>query len=103
MPWGRRRSAQHASVGAYVYFEEEPGPTVGCPFAHARRGPAHRGQHRQSCRSCPLNAADLNVVVGAVDAGVLMRAMMLWLLLHYQRILGLRNARGYCARKWMSS
>jgi len=28
-----------------------------------------------------------------VDAGVMMRAMMLWLLLHYQRILGVRNAR----------
>jgi len=37
-------------------------------------------------------AADLNVVVGAVDAGVMMQAMMLWLLLHYQRILDLRNA-----------
>jgi Resolvase, N terminal domain len=56
----------------------------------------------RNCRSCP-QAADLSVVVGAVDAGVMMRAMMLWLLLHYQRILGLRNARGYCARKWMSS
>jgi nitrogen regulatory protein P-II 2 len=37
-------------------------------------------------------AADLSVVVGAVSAGVMMQAMMLWLLLHYQRILGLRNA-----------
>ena len=37
-------------------------------------------------------AADLSVVVGAVGAGVMMQAMMLWLLLHYQRILGLRNA-----------
>ena len=37
-------------------------------------------------------AADLSVVVGAVGAGVMMQAMMLWLLVHYQRILGLRNA-----------
>jgi hypothetical protein len=58
---------------------------------------AHRYQHRQAAGPAP-QAADLSVVVGAVDAGVMMRAMMLWLLLHYQRILGLRNARGYCAR-----
>ena len=80
-----------------------PSASPGDQATDPPRGPAHRRQHRQSCRSCPLNAAHLNVVVGAVDAGVMMRAMMVWLLLHYQRILGLRNARGYFARKWMSS
>ena len=77
-------------------------PGGGGRAAHPRRGPAHRRQHRQAAGAAP-QAADLNVVVGAVDAGVMMRAVMLWLLLHYQRIPSLRNARGYCARKWMSS
>jgi nitrogen regulatory protein PII len=44
-----------------------------------------RGGYRQAAGP---QAADLSVVVGAVDAGVMMQAMMLWLLLHYQRILG---------------
>ena len=52
---------------------------------------ADRGEYRQAGGAAP-QAADLSVVVGAVDAGVMMQAMMLWLLLHHQRILGLRNA-----------
>jgi nitrogen regulatory protein P-II 2 len=48
---------------------------------------ADRGEHRQAAGAV-AQAADLSVVVGAVDAGVMMQAMMLWLLLHYQRILG---------------
>jgi hypothetical protein len=58
-----------------------------------RDGAAHCGEYREAAGAI-AQAADLSVVVGAVDAGVMMRAMMLWLLLHYQRILGLRNARG---------
>jgi hypothetical protein len=33
---------------AYVYFEEERGTPGGSPFAHPRRGPAHRRQHHQA-------------------------------------------------------
>jgi nitrogen regulatory protein P-II 2 len=44
---------------------------------------AHCRQHRQAAGPAP-QATDLSVVVGAVDAGVMMRAMMPWLLLHYQ-------------------
>jgi hypothetical protein len=61
--------------------------------ANCLRDAADRGELRQAAGAAP-QVADLRVVVGAVDAGVMMRAMMLWLLL---RILGLRNARGYCA------
>src|SRR6516165_7802078 len=33
---------------AYVYFEDEPGTTLGGASAHPRRGAAHRRQHRQA-------------------------------------------------------
>jgi hypothetical protein len=33
---------------AYVYFEGEPGRRAAAKLAHPRRGPAHRGEHRQA-------------------------------------------------------
>jgi hypothetical protein len=97
-----RRARQHRTGAGLFLFRGEAGAAINGQAAHQGRGAAHCRQHRQAAGPAP-QAADLSVVVGAVDAGVMMRAMMLWLLLHYQLILGLRNARGYCARKWMTS
>ena len=33
---------------AYVYFEDEPGATLGGQPAHPRRGPAHRSQRGEA-------------------------------------------------------
>jgi hypothetical protein len=49
---------------AYVYFEDEPGRISG-DSADARRGAAHRREHRQAARL----AAVLNLSQGAAAQG----------------------------------
>ena len=36
---------------AYVYFEDEPGRRWAAQAAHPRRGPTHRGEHREAACS----------------------------------------------------
>ncbi len=44
--------ASNGQALAYVYYEEEPGATIGGQTAFARRGAADRGKLLPSCRSC---------------------------------------------------
>jgi hypothetical protein len=44
-------SATNGQALAYVYFEDEPGGSLGGAPPHPRRGVAHRRQHRQAVRA----------------------------------------------------